>query len=268
VKRHRAVRLGVHELMDERRGRGPHFVRRSLRHHSSVREEVEVVDDGERLVDVVGDHDRGGVERIVQIADEIAGHRERDRVEPGERLVVHDERRVERDRARERHAPLHAAGELLRHQIGRAAQSHRLELHQHQVADERFRQLRALAHREGDVVERGEIGKERAELEQHAHLAPQLVELARPGATDRPAEHPDLALRRPQRPADQPQQRRFAAAAAAHDGDDAPARDGERNAVEDRRVRKRDVFDLEQVCSKWRGEGQARVESRQQRAEY
>ena len=183
--------------------------------------------------------------------------RERDRVEPGERLVVHDERRVERDRARERHAPLHAAGELLRHQIGRAAQSHRLELHQHQVADQRFRQLRALAHREGDVVERGQIGEERAELEQHAHLAPQLVELARPGPADRPAEHPDLALRRPQRPADQPQQRRLAAAAPAHDGDDASARDGERDAVEDRRaaVRKRDVLDLDQVCG---GRGQKR----------
>ena len=41
--------------------------------------------------------------------------------------------------------------------------------------------LRALAHREGDVVERGQIGEERAELEQHSHLAPQRVELAASG---------------------------------------------------------------------------------------
>jgi hypothetical protein len=67
-----------------------------------VADEIEVVREAKRLVHVVGDDDRGRPERVVQRADEVADHIERDRVEPGEGLVVDDELGVERDGARER----------------------------------------------------------------------------------------------------------------------------------------------------------------------
>ena len=54
-----------------------------------------------------------------------------------------------------------------------AAQPHRMQLHQHERADERLRQIRVLAHRKRDVLEHVEIGEQRAVLEQHAHALAQ-----------------------------------------------------------------------------------------------
>src|SRR3989442_9801063 len=50
----------------------------------------------------------------------------------------------------------------------------RSQLHEREVANDRCGQVRVLAHLERHVVERGHVGKQGAELEQHAHLAPQL----------------------------------------------------------------------------------------------
>ena len=86
---------------------------------AALGDEVQVIDDLERLVDVVRDDDRRDAERVVQLADELADDAERDRVEPRERLVVEHEHRIERDRARERHATRHAARQLRRAEAAR-----------------------------------------------------------------------------------------------------------------------------------------------------
>ena len=75
------------------------------------------------------------------------------------------------------------------------------------------------AQREGDVLEHGLVGEERAELEQHAHLPAQRVQaVARLGADIRAAEQ-HLAAIRLDEPADQTKDRRLAAARPAHDRD-------------------------------------------------
>ncbi len=98
----RAVRLGVHELVDGGILRVAHLVHGALRGHYAVVDEIQVVDDLERGHQVVGHHDRGRAERIVQRAYQVGDGVERDRVESGERLVVNDQRGIGRDRPRQR----------------------------------------------------------------------------------------------------------------------------------------------------------------------
>ena len=139
-------------------------------------DEVDVVDDLQRFRHVVGHHDRGQPERIVQTADQVGDGVERDRVEAGEGLVVDDQHGVERDRPRQRHAALHAARQFARHQGVGAAQADGVELHQHQIMDHLFRQIGMLAHREGNVVENRQVAEQPADLEHHAHLPAHGVE--------------------------------------------------------------------------------------------
>ena len=74
-------------------------------------------------------------------------------------------------------------------QLRGAAQADGVELHQHEIADQLFGQLRVLAQRERDVLEHRHVGEQRAELEQHADLAPQReqrVAVERQAPTARP----------------------------------------------------------------------------------
>ena len=167
-------------------------------------------------------------------ADQLPDDRQRNRIEPGERLVVHDQHRIERDRARQRDAARHAAGQLGRHQLRGAAQAHRIELHQHQVANHRFRQVGVLAHRERDVLEHRHVGEQGAELEQHAELAAQRVERIGLEVGDRLPADQHLALLRLQLASDQAQDRRLPGPARAHDRDDFSPRHGHRDPAQDR----------------------------------
>ena len=180
------------------------------------------------------DHDRGGAERVVQLADELPDDRERDRVEPGKGLVIEDEHRVEHQRAGERHAPRHAAGELRGHEPVRSAQPHGLELHQHEIAHHRLREAGVLAQREGDVLVHAHVGEEGSELEQHAHAPAHPVERMAIEPVHGLARDPHLARGRAQLASDDAKERGLAAAARAHDGDDLPARHAQRDSLEDR----------------------------------
>ena len=60
-----------------------------------------------------------------------------------------------------------------------AAQADRVQLRQHDGADQALRQPRVLAQRERDVLEHVDVGEQRAVLEQHAHAPAQRIELAR-----------------------------------------------------------------------------------------
>jgi hypothetical protein len=123
------------------------------------------------------------------------------------------------------------------------AQADRVELEQHQVADQLFGQVGVLAQREGDVVEHGQVGEQRAELEQHAHLAAQAVqavgvELVHHFAADR-----HFALLRADLAADQAQHGGLAAAGTTHDGDDLPAREVHAQVRQDERALHRQTAD-------------------------
>src|SRR5580765_2767968 len=115
-----------------------------------------------------------------------------------------------------------------------AAQADGVQLEHHQVVDQILRQIRVLAQREGDILVHRLVGKERAELEQHAYLAPHRVQ---PFAVERPddmTEHARLAGARAQRPHDHPQQRGLAATGLPHDADDRAALDGEIDVTQHR----------------------------------
>ena len=96
VERHRTVRLAVDELMHERLVRGAHLVRSSLGNDHAVGHEIDVIHDFQRLGHVVRDDDGSGAEGIVQAPDQLPDDAQGNGVEAGERLVVHDQHRVER----------------------------------------------------------------------------------------------------------------------------------------------------------------------------
>ena len=181
----------------------------------------------------MGDHDRARPERIVEPADQLPDDAQRDRIEAGERLVVHDQHRVERNRARQRDTACHAARELRGLQRRRTPQADGIELHQHEVANQFGRQVGMFAQRERDVVEHRHVGEQRAELEQHPHAPAQRIELAGRQARQVLARDVHDPAAGPQLPADQAQQSRLATAAAAHDRHHLPARDVEIDAAQD-----------------------------------
>ena len=167
----------------------------------------------------MGDHDGSRTQCIVEAADQVAHHAERDRIQPGERFIVHNEHRIQRHRACQRHAPRHAAGQLGRHQVLRAIQPHCMQLHHHQVADDLLRQVGMFAHLECHIVEHRHVGEQRAELEQHAHLAPHLVQTVAVQLVDDLAIHLHLTPGGLQHPADMAQYGGLATTGKPHDGD-------------------------------------------------
>src|SRR5437016_5275590 len=70
VERHRALGFAVDELVDEGLGARADLGGRALGDDAARRHEVDVVDHAERILHVVRDDDRGGAERIVQLADQ------------------------------------------------------------------------------------------------------------------------------------------------------------------------------------------------------
>ena len=77
-----------------------------------------LVGDRQGLVHVVGDDDAGQAQGVVEALDQAHDHAAGDRVQPGQRLVVDHQRRIQRQRAGQGHAPGHAAGEFARVGIG------------------------------------------------------------------------------------------------------------------------------------------------------
>ena len=173
----------------------------------------------------MGNHDAGEPEHIVQAADEPQDDAHRDRIETDEGLVVNQDLRIHDNGARQGDAPDHAAGQFVGVEEGRAAQSHRLQLGQYQLANEPFRQIRVLAQREGDILEHAQIGEQGAVLKQHAHSPAQLIQLGAPQLRKILPRHLDRAARCRHLAGDQAQQSRLAGAARSHDGGNLAARD-------------------------------------------
>jgi hypothetical protein len=74
-----------------------------------------------------------------------------------------------------------------RHQVAGAAQAHRIELQQHDVADQVFRQIGVFAQRKGHVVEHAEVGEQGTELKQHPHAPTRKVQVGALAGRPRPA---------------------------------------------------------------------------------
>src|SRR5687768_2161326 len=129
METHRPVGQRIDELVQVRIFGGGDLLGSSLAEDHAVADHIDVVGDLERLVHIVSHDDRGQAERLVQAADQLDDLGERDRVQTGEGFVVDHELRIGGDRARERHAPHHAARQVGRHHRARAAQADGVQLH-------------------------------------------------------------------------------------------------------------------------------------------
>ena len=117
----------------------------------------------------MGDHEHGQPERLLQRLDQRVEIARRDRIETRGRLVEKHDRRIERERARQRHALGHAAGQFGRKLVAvlRPEPDH-FELGGGDLVHQRIRQHEIFAHRKLDVLPHGQRGKQRALLEQDA----------------------------------------------------------------------------------------------------
>ncbi|CEI77443.1 Putative uncharacterized protein [Pseudomonas aeruginosa] len=234
MERNGTIRDSLDELADTRIVGFLEDVRRPVAKYPAVADDIDVVGDAGGLGQVMGNHDAGDAEGIVEQADQAHQDAHGDRILPHERLVVEQDLRVQGDRPGQGDAALHAAGKLVRHQFHGAAQADGLKLHQDDVADHLFRQLGMHTQRKRDVLEDVEIGEQRPALEQHAELLAHVEQVAARKLRQVLPVDPDLPLRRTQLGGDQPQQRGLAATGRAHDAGHLSARDTHIDVVENR----------------------------------
>src|SRR3989338_3043290 len=90
VERHRPIDLAPHELVNVGQLGGLDVFRRAFRDYYAFRHEIDIIDDLQRLMNVVSNHDGTDAQGIVEPADKLPDHRQRNGVEAGERLVVHN----------------------------------------------------------------------------------------------------------------------------------------------------------------------------------
>ena len=135
----------------------------------AVRERGDPVADQPQAVEVVGDHEHGQPQCLLERPDEAVELPGRDGIEAGGGLVEEDDVGIERQRAGERHALGHAAGKLGGQlvAVARIEPDHG-ELGGRHLAHHARRHVEIFAHRKFDVLEHGERGKQRALLVEHA----------------------------------------------------------------------------------------------------
>ena len=120
---HRADELGD----ERRRGRAVHLRGRAHLLDAAAVHDRNVVGDRQRLLLVVRDVERRDPELELDAPDLLAQLHAHLRIERRERLVEQQHARLDRERARERDALLHAAGELVRVAVARVAEPDELE---------------------------------------------------------------------------------------------------------------------------------------------
>ena len=126
---------------------------------------------GERLFLVVGHHDRGDAEPLLQVADLAAQPGAHPRVERRQRLVEQQQARRQRQRAGQRDALLLAAGELGRIFVGLVGEPDQRRAARARAGRSRPRGLPAETQAVADIVADGEVGKQRVGLEDDAEVA-------------------------------------------------------------------------------------------------
>jgi len=129
------------------------FTHRPDRDDLAVGQRRHAVADRIEAGEVVGDHEHGQSQRLLQRLDqgvEIAGG---DRIEPRGRLVEKHDRGIERERARQRHALGHAAGQFGGKLVAvLRPQSDHFELGRRDLVHQRIRQFEVLSQRKLDVL--------------------------------------------------------------------------------------------------------------------
>src|SRR5215211_6031289 len=177
----------------------------------------------DRLLDIMRDEEHGLLLALPDAEQELLHQRSGLVVEGAERLVEQQDRRLVGQRARDRGALLHAAGELLWVMLRKAGKSDPLKPLAHD-ATARGRRNALLAQPERNVVGDGEPGEQSVGLKHHAAIGP------RPG--DRPPIEHDPPGGRAVEPGHQPQQRRLSAARRPKNGDEIVVADVEVNRLE------------------------------------
>src|ERR1700687_4676970 len=80
MKRQRTVDLAVDKLSHVRQIGAAHLLRGSFADNHPFGDEVQIIDNLQRLEYIVGHPDRGVSERVVELADQLPDHRQRDRI--------------------------------------------------------------------------------------------------------------------------------------------------------------------------------------------
>ena len=218
------------EVGDEAVGRAVvQVVRRVPLLDAAVVHEADFVGDGEGLVLVVGDHDRGRPLALEDFPDFDREPLAQADVEVGEGLVEQDQRRSRGQCAGQGDALLLAAGQLVRVLVAMPGQADGGE----QLADAQVVVLGlAAVEAEADVLFDGEMGKQRIVLENHADPAFFRGDAAA-GAADRLAVQADFAAGDFLEAGDAAQQGRLAATGGAEQAGDLAGRQTEIDAVDD-----------------------------------
>ena len=215
------------EACDEEGGRlGVGLKRRADLLDHAVVHHHDAVGHGQRLLLVVGHHDRRDAEPPLQRLDLRAQGDTHARVERRQRLVEQQQRRRRGHRACQRHALLLAARELGGIAIAVTGEA---DERQQLVHPRRDALARDVAAREAiaDVAGDAEVGEQRIGLEHDA-----VVALARGQPGHVAPGHPHGPEVLPLETRDDPQQRRLAAAARPEEADELAVADLERHALE------------------------------------
>jgi hypothetical protein len=186
--------------------------------HFAVCEHRDPVADCVQRVEIVRDQEHAEAQRVPEAPDQRVEGGGADRVEAGRRLVEEQQVRIERERARNAGALLHAAGQLGgifgARILGQAD-------HGQLVGRDLVHQLLVdaaviFADRQLHVLGHGQRGEQGRALEQHAPAAADVARLADVGAQHVAPEHADLARLGLLQADDRTHQHRLAGAGAAH----------------------------------------------------
>ena len=188
------------------------LLRAALGRHAAVGNDGDFVGDLKGFAQFMRDHQAGGAQGVVQVADEARGGADGDWVQAREWFVIEDQFRIQSDGTGQGDATRHAARNLGGHQIARAAQANGFEFHEHDVMDHRFGQRAAFAQGKSDIFKDVDVLEQSAELKQHAHALARRIQRVLIHRANVLAVKQRLPLLRPALPADQAQHGGLAAA--------------------------------------------------------
>jgi hypothetical protein len=172
------------------------------------RQQRDAVAHHQRLFDGVRDEQQREAHLVPQLEQLLLHLAARERVERGEGLVHQQHARLHRQRARDGHALLHAAGELVRMHVGELGQAHLVEVVQRALGRFLLAQRARGEQREHDVLLDRLPWRQLVELLEHD-------DAVGAGLRHAPAVEADLAFHRRDETGHRLQQRRLAAARGA-----------------------------------------------------
>src|SRR5262245_22161340 len=213
-------------------GARAHLVRRPLHREPPLAQQRHAIGHREAQLEIVRHHHRGRLELGLERGDQLADPPRVGRIEAGGGLVVEDDARTQRDRARHADALAHAARELGGQLLLGAREADALEALAHALAHPLLRPAHVLADRVRDVLVDRERVEQRGALEHHPEVAAQRHPVVLGQAAHVAAEHGDLPGVAAQQPDHVLQTDRLSRARAAEDGEGLALRDAEVEAAQ------------------------------------